>query len=376
MGNRFYGIMLSSSGMDSNFKIIFWGIWVLLILAFVIGRIQSKKRYEKMMSSVMKINGNEYKTGNGENACIWKSVTDAAVVHAYWKDCLKAKYNLWNIIKALLVVVGIVLGISTVIRLIQGEGNYWVRLILLAIGIYIIFPRSSMLHDDSVVFRRLAPLMVQSMFGSDAVYSRAKALDSEQLEKLNFYEHHPEKIKGRDYITGVYKGAQFECSFENAEYTGSDGDGYDTTRSTFSGIILVLPYRKTSESTLGLRGKTQYEIKERKGTKLFCDRRDETENKEFNRLFYIMSQDDENLFYMLTPATMEKLIALYKNFSGCSERLHVCFKENKLYIGIPLWNYMNYKITDPGISGLKKIQKSLWNDLCIVKAALDLALTI
>lgn len=376
MGNRFDRIVLSSSVMDRNSKIIFCGILILLILAFVIDHIQSKKRYEKMMSFVMKTNGNEYTIGSGGNACIWKSVTDAAVVHAYCKDCLKAKYNLLNIIKALLVVVGIVMGISAVIRLIQGEGNYLVWLILLVIGIYIIFPRSSILHDDSVVFCRLAPLMVQSLFGSDAVYSRTKALDSEQLKKLNFYEHHPEKIKGRDYITGVYKGVQFECSFENAEYTGSDGDGHDTTRSTFSGIILVLPYRKISKSMLGLRGKTQSEINERKGTKLFCDRRDKTENKEFNRLFYIMSQDDENLFYMLTPATMEKLIALYKNFSGCSERLHVCFKENKLYIGVPLWNYMNYKITASGTSGLKKIQKSLWNDLCVVKAVLDMALKI
>lgn len=223
------------------------GIWVLLILAFVIGRIQSKKRYEKMMSSVMETNGDDYKTGNGENTCVWKNVTDAAVVRGYWKDCLKAKFNLWNIIKVLLVVVG---------------------------------------------------------------------------------------------------------------------------------IMLVLPYRKTSGSMLGLRGKAQHEIKERSGKKLFCNRRDETENKEFNRLFHIISQDDENLFYMLTPATMEKLIALYKTFSGCSERLHVCFKEDKLYIGVPLWNYMNYKPATSGTSGLKKIQKSLWNDLCMVKAVLDLALTL
>ncbi|MBO5238375.1 MAG: DUF3137 domain-containing protein [Lachnospiraceae bacterium] len=373
---NFVGIVLSSSGMDRNSKIIFCGIWVLLILAFVIGRIQSKKRYERMMSSVMETNGDDYKTGNGENTCVWKIVTDAAVVRGYWKDCLKAKFNLWNIIKVLLVVVGIMLGIFAVIRLVQGEGKYWVWLILLAIGIYIIFPRSSMLHDDSIVFRRLVPRMVQSLFGSDAVYLRTKALDSEQLKKLNFYEHHPEEIKGRDYISGVYKGVQFECSFENAEYTGSDGDGHDATRSTFYGIMLVLPYRKTSGSMLGLRGKAQHEIKERSGKKLFCNRRDETENKEFNRLFHIISQDDENLFYMLTPATMEKLIALYKTFSGCSERLHVCFKEDKLYIGVPLWNYMNYKPATSGTSGLKKIQKSLWNDLCIVKAVLDLALTL
>lgn len=251
-----------------------------------------------------------------------------------------------------------------------------VWLVLSAIGIYIVFPRSAMLHDDSIVYRKLVPMMVQSLFGSDAVYSRTKALDSEQLKKLNFYEHYPEEIKGRDYIAGVYKGVRFECSFENAEYTGSDGDGHDSAYSTFRGIMLVLPYRKKSGSMLGLRGKTPNEVKEGNGIKLFCNRRDRTENEEFNRLFHIMSRDDENLYYMLTPATMEKLIALYKKFSGYSEKLHVCFKEDLLYIGVPLWNYLSYKPAAPGAEGLKKIQKSLWNDLSVVRAVLDLALTL
>lgn len=376
MKNEICGIVLSSSGMNRTSSIVFCGIWALLILVFVIGYIQSKKRYEKMLSSVIKTNGDEYKTGDRENTCVWKNITDAAVVRAYYKDYLKAKFNLCNIIKMLLVIVGVILGISLGVRLMQGEREYCVWLILLAIGIYIVFPHSAMLHDDSVVFRSLAPRMVQSLFGSDAIYSRTKALDSEQLKQLNFYEHHPKDIEGRDYIAGVYKGVRFECSFENVEYTGSDGDGHDTTYSTFQGIMLVLPYRKKSGSMLGLRGKTQNDIKERNGIKLFGDRRNKTENEEFNRLFHIMSRDDENLFYLLTPAAMEKLIALYKNFSGYSERLHVCFTEDKLYIGVPLWNYMNYKPASPGVEGLKKIQKSLWNDLSVVRAVLDLALTI
>lgn len=44
-----------------------------------------------------------------------------------------------------------------------------------------------MISDDSVVYRKLVPPMIKSLFGTDAGYSHTRALDSAQLKKLNFY---------------------------------------------------------------------------------------------------------------------------------------------------------------------------------------------
>lgn len=387
MKQGFYGIILSSSEENSDTtRIFFWGIVALLVFAYIRAYTKNKKRYDKMMSSVMASSGNDYPAGGTGNTYSWQNSVDAATLNEYRKDYIRLKiHNVWDVIK--IFIVSFLIGIP-VIWLIRKDATidsvqsflngFFLPIMvvfLLIVIIHLRAPSFAMIRDDSVVYRRLVPLMIRSLFGADAVYSRTGEMDSKQLKKLNFYEHRPEEIKGSDYISGVYKGVRFECSYENAEYSEKDGEGDTHTYSTFRGIMLVIPYRKQCGSMLGLRGRTEQEIKDRKGMYSFGNRIGRMENDKFNRLFHIMSRDDENLYYMLTPDTMEKLIALYENFGGFSERLHVCFHENMIYIGVPLGNYLRHKAVAPSVVTLEKVQQKLWNDLNVVRAVLDLALT-
>lgn len=373
---------------EKSETIIFIAIVALLVFAYIKSYRKNKRRYDKMMSSVMAVPENEYMTGGMNNTCVWNNSIDAATVNEYRKDYARLKlHNLWGIIKRFIIIFGIAFGFLLIGCMQKGTLDLFrvyvekmfmpvVMLFLVDVCIYLKAPSSAMISDDSILYRRLVPKMVRSLFGADTVYSHTRAMDNTKLRKLNFYEHRPEEIKGRDYISGVYKGVRFECGYENAEYTEKDGEGDKYTYSTFHGIMLMIPYRKTSDSMIGLRGRTEQEIKDRKGMRTFGNRIDKTENDKFNRLFFIMSQDEKNLYYMLTPDILEKLIVLYENFGGFSERLHVCFDEDVLYIGIPLEkNYLMYKSVAPSAGALKKVQEKMWNDLNVVRAVLDLVLT-
>lgn len=332
---------------------------------------------------------NKHMTGNIDNSNLWENIVDNETLNHYRKDCAKLKLdNIWGVIKIFVVILGILLGIPVICLMFMKGAPDAVRALmdgffLPAVVIALMFviahlcsPSSTLIQDDSVVYSRLVPLMIRSLFGTETVYSRTRGLDSVQIKELNFYERIPEEIKGSDYISGVYKGIQFECGYENVEYTEKDGDGDRYTHSTFCGIMLVLPYRKISSSMIGLRGRTEQEIKNRKGMRLFGKRIERTDNEKFNRLFHIISPDDDNFYEILTPDMMEKLIALYEKLGGFSEKIHVCFREDMLYIGVPLGNYLRYKAVAPSVKNLEKIQQKLWNDLNVARAILDLALTL
>ncbi|MGN0436620.1 MAG: DUF3137 domain-containing protein [Wujia sp.] len=387
MKHEFYGIVLASFEKNSETtRIIFIAIVVLLVLSYISSYKKNKKSYDKMMSSVMVTPGDESMIGG--KTYVWQNQVDASTMSAYRKDYASLKiHNLWRVVKSFIVIFGVAIGVS-LIWIMHRKTTleaFWssadkifmltVLLFLLVVGIELTSPSSTMISDDSVMYSRLVPMMIGSLFGADAVYSRTRAMDSEKLMKLNFYEHTPDEIKGSDYISGIYKGVKFECGYENAEYTEKDGDGDKITYSAFRGLMLVIPYRKKSGSMLGLRGKTEQEMKDGKGVKTSRNRIGRTENDKFNRLFNIMSRDDENLYYMLTPDTMEKLIILYENFGGFSKKIHVCFSEELLYIGVPLGNYLRHKSVAPNAGALGKVQQKMWNDLNVVRAVLDLALT-
>ena len=332
---------------------------------------------------------NSETTGDRYNIGAPQNIIDSAFVSEYRKDYAGAEaHNVWGVIKIFILTFGIVLGIP-LIRFVCRDSSadaFWpylrkvlipaLLIFLFIAAVYLRTSSSAMISDDSVVYGRLVPMMVNSLFGTDVIYSRTKAPDSAQFMRLNFFEHRPDEIKGSDLLSGVYKGVNFKCSYENAEYTEKDGEGDSYTYSTFCGIMLALPYRKTSGSMLGLRGRTEQEIKDRKGMRSFGRRIGKTENDEFNRLFYIMSYDDENLFYMLTPDVMEKLIMLYRSLDSFSKRLHVCFSEDTLYIGIPAKNFLRHRYVAPNEAALKKVQQKLWDNLMTVRSVLDMAVTL
>lgn len=173
MKQGFYGIILSSSEENSDTtRIFFWGIVALLVFAYIRAYTKNKKRYDKMMSSVMASSGNDYPAGGTGNTYSWQNSVDAATLNEYRKDYIRLKiHNVWDVIK--IFIVSFLIGIP-VIWLIRKDATidsvqsflngFFLPIMVVFLLIVIIHLRAqsfAMIRDDSVVYRRLVPLMIR-----------------------------------------------------------------------------------------------------------------------------------------------------------------------------------------------------------------------
>lgn len=201
------------------------------------------------------------------------------------------------------------------------------------------------ISDSSVIYTELIPQIIRRRYGEGSVYRHQGGLPDEQMRRLNCFagrpftlDGKPLLVNGRDMVEGTYKGVHFRCSYEYMEYEyyheDSDGDKEKKIDKLFGGLVVEIPYRKVSSALLGVMGNSELAMK----NILKCGsesgavgRIEKTENENFNLLFTINCNDEENIFYMLTPDVMERLAALYPKEKAS---LHVTFDGDRLYMCI------------------------------------------
>lgn len=138
-----------------------------------------------------------------------------------------------------------------------------------------------------------------------------------------------DKISGSDYVKAEYKGVSVEMSditlFTVSTYTDDDGDETETEKRRFEGLWLICDFHKHFSADLLLRERDGVADKLlKKGIK--------TENDSFNKQFYIESESEHDVFYILTPHMMEYIQAMDKKAGG---RTYMRFKkEGKLILAL------------------------------------------
>ena len=256
--------------------------------------------------------------------------------------------------------------------------------------IYRIYTRRSkrkQLGNDSVIYQKLIPGLVEDTFGPNSSFSRTQGLNIDEVFRLNCFGHQQTIVEGKNLISGTYKNVPFQCGCEHVEYEykETDSDGYTVTQraTLFNGIIISVPFHKSSSSPLGLRSNSREEVgdsieNESKKYNRFHVQITETESVYFNRLFSIYSTDDENMFYILTPNMMEKLAALYTTsyISNQFHGIYICFDRDRMYMGIDSKLYLNFKAVEPSAATLDDLQQKIVQDLSTVKQILDYALAL
>ncbi|MGN0395413.1 MAG: DUF3137 domain-containing protein [Coprococcus sp.] len=247
----------------------------------------------------------------------------------------------------------------------------------------------------NAIYSELVPRMVTETFGAESVFSHGEGLPLDEMLRLNCFKNRQINIRGRDYISGIYKNVPFSCGYECMDYEyeekDEEGETIIKTAPLFRGIIVAVEFRKKSSSPLGLCPNSFKDIeKNSKAEQWKMDfNLNKTENDMFNTMFSIRSTDEENLFYILSPEVMERIIVLYgKTVSfgtsytnrlwNCGEQgINICFDEEKMYIAFNSnASYMNYGFVASGSAELNKYRQQVMNDLQAIEQALDLALEI
>ncbi len=272
------------------------------------------------------------------------------------------------------------------------SGNFGGFVLVYGAVIFLIYKivkkkKKHVVADDSIVYTEFLPQMVREKYGEGSVYYHKGGLPDDQIRRLNCFggrpftlDGNPLPIVGRDLIEGTYRGIHFRSSYEYMEYEyyyeDSDGDKEKTIGKLFGGIIVEISHARTSSAPLGLSANSELKMKNilKSGSKHdTAEKIEKTENENFNLLFTIKCDDEENIFYILTPDVMEKLAALYPKEKTA---LHVTFDGNRLYMCMSKSDKYMIFDEDKPVSGIKDIETQLDRHLRMLKEVLDAALLL
>lgn len=241
--------------------------------------------------------------------------------------------------------------------------------------------------NSGVIYTELIPQIIRRRYGEDSVYRHQGGLPDEQMRRLNCFggrpftlDGQPLPVIGRDMVEGTYRGVHFRCSYEYMEYEyyyeDSDGDREKKIDKLFGGLVVEIPYRKSSSALLGVMGNSELEMK----NILKCGlergavgRIEKTENENFNLLFTINCNDEENIFYMLTPDVMERLAALYPKEKAS---LHVTFDGDRLYMCISKSDKYMVFDEEKNIKSMSDVEAYLDKYLRMLQETMDAALLL
>lgn len=269
--------------------------------------------------------------------------------------------------------------------------------------------RSDSISDGSVIYIKLLPHEIEKAFGGQSIFECSSGLPDEEIYRMNCFTYKPSSISGKNLICGRYKNVDFCFSCEEIISEYRDDEGELEKRNEFSGFMVSIPYPKCSESSLGLHSNSREEIinsveVQNKRRKVISSEISGTENVDFNKLFTISSDDEKNLYYILTPHTMEKISTLYRHFctgrrnisfeksdfsNGTEalknlahiygniltpQKMYIFFYKSRMYMGINSGRQLfHYKETSGGAENIRSL---ILADIDTVKQLLDFALTL
>lgn len=270
--------------------------------------------------------------------------------------------------------------------------------------------KDSGLKSDSVIYTELIPNEIKKAFGENSSFDKTRGLPGNEIVRMNCFKDGITNIIGDGLICGQYKNIEFSLAHEviKGQYIDEDGDKCEYTQ--FNGLMVSLPYPKCSEFRLGLRSNSREDIvklleKKKRTLKRVSAEISGTESTDFNTLFTIKSDDEENLYYILTPHIMEKMAALYiytfspkpqpvhtegntneQNIveyinavykSGIYKGLYIYFECGRMYLGFSSkTSFMEFQRVSPTNEELAKLQNTIAVELDEVRKLLDFALSL
>ena len=129
-----------------------------------------------------------------------------------------------------------------------------------------------------------------------------------------------DRFSSNDLVMGRYKSIPFMQSDVHIEDRHTDSDGDTTYTTIFRGRWMIFEFNKNFSCDLQVVSRGFSGNMRKGGIFSFFGSKDspkmskvELENTEFNKIFNVFAQSQQEAFYILTPHIMQSLIELYNN---------------------------------------------------------------
>lgn len=221
--------------------------------------------------------------------------------------------------------------------------------LLIGVGVVLLFlGNREKVNYTSYIKKEFAEAVFKELF-ENVSFHPEDGFSREYLRGLEL-EYLGDSSKSQDLLTGIYHGVNFKMADLLIEETTTDGDGNSSTSTLFKGQWLEFTFNKDFTSYMQIRPKKLL-FKNKKPYKWFTDRPEielvKLENELFNQSFEVYSSNAHEVYYLLTPHFMEKLLALSKRwdskikFGFIDNQFHVVINSGKDLFEVSVWEPLN-----------------------------------
>ena len=196
------------------------------------------------------------------------------------------------------------------------------------------------------------------------MYDPNKGIDYDIIKNLNIIRTGT-KFRASDYLKATYKNITFEFCEINIE---DDSNG-ESTATLFQGQWFIFELNKCIKSNVHIFDKEIFWAKAKKETddinQVF--QKVEVEDIDFNQIFDVYAQIEQEAFYLLTPTFIEKIKEINKKTEG---RLLFGISGNKIHVGI--LNHNN--LFEPNIfkkTDINKEKEIIFNQIQFITNFID-----
>jgi len=188
----------------------------------------------------------------------------------------------------------------------------------------------------------------------------------------DLFRQHFDRYNGDDLISGKIEKTDFRCSELHTEYKevtyDKDGKRQERWVTIFKGLFFHADFNKEIRAQTYLQPDTSERLLGKFGQKLQFSTKGKLvklENPEFEKIFAVFSTDQNEARYILTPAIMEALVNIYKQYK---RPMHLSFIGSRVYVAMSF----NKDLFEPKIfkNGVKYEDVEFMYNLFMVNATI------
>ena len=264
------------------------------------------------------------------------------------------KRRLWGI---LFLVLPIVLFVP-VSALLEGsfEGLPFLLLAPLGIVAIVFFVRAFSLKKKYVErFKNEVVREIVRAINPEWTYAPAQCITPTEYVQSELFQQPYDRYRGDDLIQGAIEKTDFRCSELHTEYKtvthDKDGKQQETWHTIFKGLFFHADFNKNIQGKTFVEPDTAERLFGKFGQKLQASTKGrlvKLENPEFEKLFAVFSTDQIEARYILTPAIMEAMVRIHKQYK---RKMYLAFKGTRVYVAMSFTkNLFEPKIMGKGVN--------------------------
>lgn len=182
-------------------------------------------------------------------------------------------------------------------------------------------------------------------------YAPAQCITPTEYSQSQLFQHPYDRYRGDDLIQGAIEKTDFRCSELHTEYKtvthDKDGKQQETWHTIFKGLFFHADFNKNIQGKTFVEPDTAERLFGKFGQKLQASTKGrlvKLENPEFEKLFAVFSTDQIEARYILTPAIMEAMVRIHKQYK---RKMYLSFTGTRVYVAMSF----NKNLFEPKIMG-------------------------